>query len=145
MKKILVIALILLCCESAFCADIVKTELEAMVIKSEFNRLGNSSDPFEKESLLLRIIDKCKDTEEGEAAYWDLADLYLNDFPEEMRQEACEMLELSLRNYPNTRRSILVKCRLIDLYEKNNSRRAELIKELKNNNHLPTMLKNALN
>ena len=107
--------------------------------------MGSSGDPFERESILRKIIDRCKGTEEAEIAYWDLADLYLEGFPEEMRQEACEMLELCLKNYPKTRRSVLVKCRLVDLYEIKDTRRAELIKQLKNESALPTMIKNTLN
>ena len=91
------------------------------------------------------MIDRAKGTEEGERAYWDLADLYLDGFPEEMRQEATEMLELCLRSYPNTRRSVLVKCRLVELYDARDKRRAELVRQLKNDAGLPAMLKASLN
>ena len=145
MRKTLALALVLMLAGPAVCADVAGLEREAMVMKVELAGLGSSGDPFEREAILRKIIDKCKGTEEGEAAYWDLADLYLEGFPEEMRQEAAEMLELCLKNYPNTRRSVLVKCRLVELYDAKNNRRAELIKQLKNDSGLPTMLKSSLN
>ena len=145
MRKVIALALVLMSAGSAMCADIVSLEREAMVMKVELNVLGSSGDPFEREAILRKIIDNCKGTEEAEAAYWDLADLYLEGFPEEMRKEAADMLELCLKNYPNTRRSVLVKCKLVDLYDANDSRRVELVKQLKNDSHLPSMLKSTLN
>ena len=145
MRKLLAFALVLACASAGWCADIVSIEREGMILKSEYNRLGTNGDPFEREAVLKRIIDRCKGTEEGEAAYWDLADLYLEGFPEEMRQEAREMLELCLKNYPKTRRSVLVKCRLVDLYDAKDKRRAELVKQLKNDSGLPSLLKSSLN
>ena len=144
MRKILALAFVFMTAGSALCADVVGLEREAMILRVELNTLGGTGDPFEREAILRKIIDKCKGTEEAEAAYMDLADLYLDGFPEEMRQEAREMLELCLKNYPNTRRAVLVKCRLIDLYEAKDSRRAELVKQLRNDNALPSMLKASL-
>ena len=141
MKKILVIVMVLACAGSAWCADIVSIECEGMILRSEFNRLGSSADPFEREAVLRKIIEACEGTEEGEMAYWDLANVYLDEFPEEMRNEARNMLEECLKNYPNTRRAVLVKCRLVDLYEAKDSRRAELVRQLKKEPGLPTMLK----
>ena len=145
MRKVIALAFVLGLAGSAWCADIAGLEREAMVMRVELNSLGSSGDPFEREAILRKIIDKCKGTEEAEAAYWDLADLYLEGFPEEMRQEATEMLELCLRNYPNTRWSVLVKCRLVDLYGAKDKRRAELVRQLKNEPGLPSMLKSSLN
>ena len=145
MRKVIALFLVLLSACPAVCADLASLEREAMVMKVELNGLGSSGDPFEREAILLRIIDNCKGTEEAEAAYWDLSDLYLDGFPEEMRKEAAEMLELCLRNYPDTRRSLLVKCRLVDLYDAKDKRRTELVRQLKNDASLPTMLKSSLN
>lgn len=145
MKKIIALVFVLIFAGNAFCADIVSLEREAMIMRVELNTLGSSGDPFEREAILRKIIDKCKGTEEAEAAYWDLADLYLEGFPEEMRQEAREMLELCLRNYPDTRRSVLVKCRLVDLYDAKDSRRAELVRQLKKDGSLPSMLRSSMN
>ena len=145
MRKTLALALMLMLAGPAVCADVAGLEREAMVMKVELAGLGSSGDPFEREAILRKIIDKCKGTEEGEAAYWDLADLYLEGFPEEMRQEATEMLELCLKNYPNTRRSVLVKCKLVELYDAKDKRRAELVKQLKSDAGLPSMLKSSLN
>lgn len=145
MKRLAVCVFVLMLAGCAWSADITGLEREGMVMRSELYRLGTSGDPFERETILRKIIDKCKGTEEGEAAYMDLADLYLDGFPDEMRKEACEMLELCLKSYPNTRRSTLVKCRLVDLYDAKDKRRAEIIKQLKNDSGLPTMIKVSLN
>ena len=126
------------------CADVAGLEREAWILRAELNMLGTSGDPFEREAILRKMIDRAKGTEEGERAYWDLADLYLDGFPEEMRQEAREMLELCLKTYPNTRRSVLVKCRLVDLYDVKDARRAELVRQLRNDGGLPSMVKSAL-
>jgi len=117
---------------------------EALAMRVELNRLGSSGDPFEREAILRKIIDKSKGTEEAVVAYWDLADLYLDAFPEEMRKEAGEMLELCLKNYPDSPRAAMIKCKLIDLYDKDNPRREELINQLKNDTTLPNILKASL-
>ncbi len=145
MRKIFTLLILLMTASCAYCADIVGLEREALILRVELNRLGSSGDPFEREAILQKITDKCKGTEEAEAAYWDLADLYLDGFPEEMRQEAREMLELCLKNYPKSNRSILVKCRLVDLYDAKDARRAELIRQLQNENSLPNLIRSKLN
>ncbi len=144
MRKIFAfVILILVCtCGYAFAADIVSLEREAQVLRVN---LRTADDASEKEAILRKITDTCKGTEEAEAAYWDLADLYLNEFPEERRQEAAEMLELCLRTYPNSNRSTMIKCRLIDLYDSRSKRRAELINQLKNDKNVPEFLKESLN
>ena len=119
-------------------------EREALALRVELNRLGNSGDPFEREMILQKIIDRCKGTEEAIAAYWDLADLYLDAFPEEMRQEACEMLELCLKNYPDSPKKTMIECKLVDLYETGDSKRAELIRQLQNDKSLPNILRSSL-
>ena len=150
MRKIF-LACLLLCVMPgvSYCAKlsipISEVEREALILRVELNRLGSSGDPFEREAILQKIIDRCKGTEEGEAAYWDLADLYLDGFPEEMRQEAREMLELCLRAYPNTNRTSMVKCKLVELYDAKDPRRAELIKQLKNDKTLPNVVKSSIN
>ena len=58
MKKLLVIVMVLACAGSAWCADIVSIEREGMILRSEFNRLGNGADPFEREALLRKIIEQ---------------------------------------------------------------------------------------
>ena len=126
----------------AFGADIVSLEREAQVLRVNLRSAENAS---EKEAILRRIIDTCKGTEEAEAAYWDLADLYLNEFPSERRQEAAEMLELCLRTYPNSNRSTMIKLKLIDLYDAKNKRRAELINQLRSDKNVPEMIRSSLN
>ena len=142
-KKILILSLIFLCINPArsYCADVAGLEREALAMRVELNRLGSTGDPFEREKILQKIIDTCNGTEEAVTAYWDLADLYLDGFPEEMRQEACEMLELCLKNYPNSERASMIKFRLVDLYDEKDERRGELIEQLKGDKNLPNILR----
>ena len=144
MRKIFAcVILILVCtCGYAFAADIVSLEREAQVLRVNLRSAESAS---EKEMILRKIIDTCKGTEEAEAAYWDLADLYLDEFPNERRREAAEMLELCLRTYPNSNSSTIIKCRLIDLYDSRNKRRAELINQLMNDKNVPEFIKANLN
>lgn len=115
---------------------------EALALRVELNRLGSSGDPFEREAILRKIIDICKGSEEAVAAYWDLADLYLDAFPDEMRKEAREMLELCLKNYPDSPRVSMIKCKLSELYDANDPRRSELIAQIKNDKSLPSLIRN---
>ena len=144
MRKIFAfVILILVCtCRCSFAADIVSLEREAQVLRVNLRSAESAS---EKEMILRKIIDTCKGTEEAEAAYWDLADLYLDGFGNERRREAAEMLELCLRTYPNSNRSTMIKCRLIDLYDAKNKRRAELINQLRNDKNVPEFIKANLN
>ena len=143
--KILALLSVLIMPMCSYGADITAIEREAMIMRVELNRLGADADPAERESILKKIAERCKGTEEGESAYWDLADLYLEGFPEERRNEARDVLELCLKNYPNSRRAVMVKCRLVELYEAGSPRRAELIRQLKNDSSLPNILKSTLN
>ena len=143
--KILALLSVLIMPVCSYGADVTDIEREAMIMRVELNRLGSDADPAERESILKKIAERCKGTEEGESAYWDLADLYLEGFPEERRNEARDVLELCLKNYPNSRRAVMVKCRLADLYEAGSPRRAELIRQLKNDSSLPNILKSTLN
>ena len=143
--KILALLSVLIMPMCSYGADITAIEREAMIMRVELNRLGADADPAERESILKKIAERCKGTEEGESAYWDLADLYLEGFPEERRNEARDVLEMCLKNYPNSRRAVMVKCRLADLYEAGSPRRAELIRQLKNDSSLPNILKSTLN
>lgn len=147
-KFFIILSLLLLFPASLFADnnnhDITGLEREANSLRVEYNRLGRDGDPVEREAILREIIDTCKGTEEGESAYWELADLYLNSFPEERRKEACEMLELCLKNYPDSNRAVLTKCRLIDLYDDKDPRRAELIKSLQDDNNLPNILRDSM-
>ena len=143
-RKIFAFVIVILVCTYgySFAADIVSLEREAQVLRVNLRSAESAS---EKEMILRKIIDTCKGTEEAEAAYWDLADLYLDEFPNERRREAAEMLELCLRTYPNSNRSTMIKCRLIDLYDARNKRRAELINQLMNDKNVPEFIKANLN
>ncbi len=143
--KILAVILILIMPLCSYGADISSIEREGMIMRVELNRLGSDVEPEEREAILKKIAERCKGTEEGESAYWDLADLYLEGFPEEMRKEARDTLELCLKTYPNSRRSVMVKLKLAELYDAGTPRRAELIKQLKNDSSLPSVLKSSLN
>lgn len=142
--KILALLSIMIMPVCSYAADVSSIEREGMIMRVELNRLGSSADPSEREAVLRKIAERCKGTEEGEAAYWDLADLYLEGFPEEMREKAREILELCIKTYPNSVRSGMVKCKLAELYDEGNPRRAELIRQLKNDNTLPNVVRSAL-
>jgi len=103
--KIFALLSILIMPVCSYGADIASIEREGMIMRVELNTLGANADPSEREAILKKIAERCKGTEEGESAYWDLADLYLEGFPEEMRKEAQETLELCLKTYPNSRRA----------------------------------------
>ena len=143
--KILALLSILIMPVCSYGADISAIEREGMIMRVELNRLGSESEPSEREAILKKIAERCKGTEEGESAYWDLADLYLEGFPDEMRKEAQQTLELCLKNYPNSRRASMVKCKLAELYDTGTPRRAELIRQLKNDGTLPSILRSTLN
>lgn len=145
MLKVFALLSILIMPVCSYGADISALEREGMIMRVELNRLGNDSDPEEREEILRKIAERCKGTEEGESAYWDLADLYLEGFPDERRKDARDILELCLKNYPNSRRASMVKCRLIELYDAGTPRRAELVRQLKNDSSLPNILKSTLN
>ena len=144
MLKIFALLSILIMPVCSYGADIPAIEREALIMRVELNRLGANSDPSEKELILRKIAERCKGTEEGEAAYWDLADLYLEGFQTEMRKEARETLELCLKAYPDSMRSGMVKCRLADLYDSGSSRRSELVKQIKSDARLPNVIKSTL-
>ena len=122
-------------------ADTERTALEFQV---ELNRLGSSGDPIEREELLRKIIEKCGGTEEAEAAYWALADLYLDAFNEPKEKEAREILELFLKRCPDSRWATVSKCKLLALYDAKDKRAAELRRELKSDKALPQILRSAL-
>ncbi len=142
--KIFALLSILIMPVCSYGADIASIEREGMIMRVELNTLGANADPSEREAILKKIAERCKGTEEGESAYWDLADLYLEGFPEEMRKEAQETLELCLKTYPNSRRASMVKCKLAELYDAGTPRRAELIKQLQNDGTLPNILRSSL-
>lgn len=143
--KIFALLLMLIMPVCSYGADISAIEREGLIMRVELNTLGADSEPSEREEILKKIAERCKGTEEGESAYWDLADLYLGGFPEEMRKEAQETLELCLKAYPNSRRSVMVKCKLAELYDAGTPRRAELIRQIKNDGTLPNVLRSTLN
>ncbi len=145
MLKIFALLSILIMPVCSYGADVALIEREGMVIRAELNRLGSDADPAEKETLLRKIAERCRGTEEGEAAYWDLADLYLDGFPDEMRDKARNILELCLKSYPNSLRSGMIKCRLAELYDSGSSRRNELVKQVKNDSRLPSVIRSTIN
>lgn len=143
--KIFALLSVLIMPVCSFAADVSSVEREGMMMRVELNRLGTSAAPSERETLLRKIAERCKGTEEGERAYWELADLYLEGFPEEKRDKAREILELCIKTYPNSLRASMVKCRLAELYDNGSPRRKELVRQLKNDNTLPNFLRSTIN
>ena len=112
-----IIFLLIILCGSAFSYN-EELEREALALRVELNRLGNDGDPFEREAILRKIIKECRGTEEAERAYWDLADLYLDAFPDERRPEAIGTLELFLKDYPKSNWAPAVRSRLEEIRSK---------------------------
>ena len=69
--KVFALLSILIMPVCSYGADISAVEREGLIMRVELNRLGTNSDPEEREEILRKIADRCKGTEEGEAAYWD--------------------------------------------------------------------------
>ena len=75
--------------------------------------ISRTTDASERETLYLRLIDECPDTEIAEEAYWALSNLYLDDFDEPKEDKAKEILELFLELYPSSRWTTHVESRLL--------------------------------
>lgn len=142
--KILALLSVMIMPVCSFAADVSSVEREGMMMRVELNRLGTSAEPSERETLLRKIAERCKGTEEGERAYWDLADLYLEGFPEEMRDKAREILEQCIKAYPNSLRASMVRCKLAELYDTGSARREELVRQIKKDNMLPEFLRSGM-
>ena len=113
-------------------------------LQVELNRLGSSGDPMEREALLRRMTDECQGTEAAEGAYWSLSDLYLDAFPDPRVKEACEVLELFLKQYPGSPWAGQAKCRLLALYDGKDTRAAQIKRELLADGGLPQGVKGFL-
>lgn len=115
---------------------------EALIMRVEWRRAAN---PEEREEILKRIIENSPETEEAEAAYWDLAELYLGGFPEERRADAENVLKEFLGNYPNSEWALNFRLKLLDLYDAKNPERIALKKEILNDKSLPAVLRASFN
>ena len=145
MRKIFLACAVFLACSGILYGyEVLNPVQEALIARIEFNRLGNSN-PDEREKLLKQIIAKSPDTEEAQAAYWDLAELYLAAFDEERRLDAEKTLEKFLERYPQSDWSLNFKLKLFELYDAKNPERAHLKKDILNDKALPFMLKSSLN
>ena len=74
--------------------------------------ISRTTDISERETLYLRMIDECPNTELAEEAHWALSNLYLDDFDEPKEDEAREILGLFLKRYPSSRWALQVEDRL---------------------------------
>ena len=149
-KGVFFSVLLSVCAQQAFAAPVsmegnaAAPERTALELQVELNRLGSSGDPIERESILRKIVQQCPGTEEAEAAYWALSDLYLDAFSEPREAEARDVLELFLKKCPDSRWVAQAKCRLLALYGAKDQRAAELRRELARDKGLPQMLRSAL-
>ena len=75
--------------------------------------ISRTTDASERETLYLRMMDECPDTETAEESYWALSNLYLDDFDEPKEDKAREVLELFLERYPASRWGAHVEYRLL--------------------------------
>ncbi|MCR4819004.1 MAG: hypothetical protein K5841_08630 [Fretibacterium sp.] len=113
-------------------------------LQVELKRLGSSGDPTEREALLHRIAGECQGTEAAEAAYWSLSDLYLDSFANPEVTKAREVLELFLKQYPDSRWAGQAKYRLLALYDGKDARATQLRRELLADSGLPQGVKGYL-
>ena len=120
-------------------------EQTALELRVQLTRLGNDGDPAAREAIWKKIIEQCPNTEEAEAAFWALSNLYLDDFEEPREPQAREVLEQFLKRYPDSRWTSQVKCRLHFLcVGVDDERAAQLRGELLKDKALPQVLRTAL-
>ncbi|MCR5346537.1 MAG: hypothetical protein K6E38_02070 [Fretibacterium sp.] len=132
--------------------ELSERENTGLELQVELNRLGSSGDPLERETLLRRLINECQGTESAEAACWSLSDLYLNAFASPEVKKAREVLEFFLKQYPDSRWTTQVKCRLLDLYsvkigsapQGDSQRASQIRRELLADKGLPQLMKGFL-
>ncbi|GHS87704.1 hypothetical protein AGMMS49957_08050 [Synergistales bacterium] len=93
-------------CAPSFAENISSADQRALALSLRFSvsRLPPDS-AKEKEALYLRIMDECPDTPEAEEAYWELSNLYLDEFEEPKEKEAVAVLEKFLEKYDTARLS----------------------------------------
>lgn len=117
-------------------------EQTARELRAELSRLGSSGDPEVREAFLRRIIERCPDTEEAEAAHWALADLCLDGFAEPKEEQARNVLEQFLKRYSSSQWATQVRCRLYCLCEGTDAERtAQLRAELLKDEALPQVIR----
>ena len=127
-------------------ANLPSLEREALSLKVEFNRLNDTEENAEERmSILKNIISNSRGTEEAQIAYWDLADLYLDSFQEPKIELAISTIEEYLKSYPNSNWTTHFKLKLLDLYENNNPKKAQLKNQLLKDKTLPNFLRSYLN
>ena len=143
--KILICIVIFIFSCSICPAQVINPEQEAQILRVEFNRLGSSGDPVERENILKQIISKYPNTDGAQLAYWNLADLYLNAFDDEKLNDAVNILETFLKNYPNSEWRLNFELRLFEMYDNKNTRKEQLKQKILNEKYLPAMLKAQLN
>ena len=95
------------------CAEPVPFEQQEFLAIDYRFRVSRAVDAAERESLYLRIMDECPDTDIAEESYWALSNLYLDDFDESQEDKAAEVLELFLKRYPASWWAPHVEARLI--------------------------------
>ena len=143
MRKIcLVIIFLLTLTNFAFAYEMFNPVHEALVMRVEWRR---ASEPEEREEILKRIIENSPDTEEAQAAYWDLAELYLSGFSEERKTDAENILNEFLERYPDSEWALNFRLKLLDLYDVKNPERSNLKKIILSDKTLPAVLKASLN
>ena len=94
-------------------ADPVPSDRQDFLARDYRFEISRTTDVPERESLYLRLMDECPDTEIAEESYWALSNLYLDDFDEPREDKAREILELFLKRYPSSRWASHVEGRLL--------------------------------
>ncbi|MDR1049265.1 MAG: hypothetical protein LBL51_05870 [Synergistaceae bacterium] len=75
-------------------------------------RLPADAGAEEKETLYLRVIEECPETESAQEVHWALSNLYLDGFGEPREEDAKKILEQFLARYPSSRWAVHVQSRL---------------------------------
>ena len=116
MALFLCLSFILTFC-SSFASELSESgqELRANELKVLITRTP-ASEVSAREKLYLALIRECPDTEAAQEAFWSLSNLYTDDYPEPREDSAGEILELFLKQYPDSVWCPHVKNRLIRLY-----------------------------
>lgn len=106
---------LLFCVPASAAPELTDDERRALELRVELSRMTGADDADAREAVCLSIIQDCGGTEEAEAAYWRLADIYLDAFDEPQEQKARDVLKRFIERCPNSRWVTHARLRLLEL------------------------------
>ncbi|MDR1621231.1 MAG: hypothetical protein LBS00_02525 [Synergistaceae bacterium] len=95
--------------------DLEQQEALALEYRWNIDRTP-ADDAAARETLYLRLIEECPETEAAERAHWALSNLYLDDFDEPREEDARKILQRFAERYPASRWILHVTDRLAWLW-----------------------------